>query len=79
MTKISDLPTPSPRLRTVRQAAAYSATTTWCVRRMAWSKELPYLRIGQRMLFDIRDLDTFVENGKDGRKFGTVVQAGEGK
>jgi excisionase family DNA binding protein len=74
MTKmISDLPTPSPRLRTVGQAAQYLSTTPWAIRRMAWSKELPYLRIGQRMLFDVRDLDIFIDNAKDGTKFGTVA------
>jgi excisionase family DNA binding protein len=64
-----------PRLLTVPQAAQYLATTTWAVRKMAWAKDIPHLRIGTRMLFDLIDLNRFIDRAKMGGKFGTVCSA----
>jgi excisionase family DNA binding protein len=65
-----------PRLVTIPQAAQYLATTTWAVRKMAWAKDIPHLRIGTRMLFDLVDLNRFIDRAKLGGKFGTACSAG---
>jgi excisionase family DNA binding protein len=65
-----------PRLLTVQQAAAYLSTTVWAVRKMAWAKDVPHLRIGSRILLDVQDLDRFIQRAKLGGKFGTVCSAG---
>lgn len=48
------------RLLTVKQAAQYLGTTPWCMRSLAWNKEVPTVRLGKRLLFDRVDLDAFV-------------------
>jgi len=55
---------PSPRLLTVKQAAQYLATSTWAVRTLGWSGTILPVRIGKRVLFDVHDLDKFVESAK---------------
>ncbi len=53
-----------PRLLTVKQAAVYLNATIWFVRTLAWSGRIPYVRFGRRILFDIKDLDEFIEQEK---------------
>jgi excisionase family DNA binding protein len=53
-----------PRLLTVPQAASYLSASVWAVRSLAWSRELPHVRIGRRVLFDLRDLDRYIERSK---------------
>ena len=36
----------SPRLLTVPQAASYLSASVWAVRSLAWSREVPSVRIG---------------------------------
>jgi excisionase family DNA binding protein len=48
----------------VTQAAAYIGTTTWQIRKLVWAKELAHIRLGQRLLFDIQDLNRFIESQK---------------
>jgi len=55
---------PEPRLLTVKNAAAYLSATVWFVRNLAWSKAVPYITLGQRMLFDKADLDAYIERKK---------------
>lgn len=50
-----------PRLLNIKQAAAYLGTTTNVMRRLVWSKRLPKLVLGQRLLFDVCDLDAYVD------------------
>lgn len=52
------------RLLNVKEAALYLGTTIWCVRSLVWKKELRGLRIGQRLVFDRVDLDSFIEKLK---------------
>lgn len=59
-----DVSTPAPRLLGVPQAAAYLGTTTWMVRKLVWAREIAHIRLGQRLLFDILDLNKFVEQQK---------------
>jgi excisionase family DNA binding protein len=60
----TDVSTPAPRLLGVQQAAAYLGTTTWMVRKLVWAREISHIRLGQRLLFDILDLNKFVESQK---------------
>ena len=49
------------RLITAKEASQYLSLSTETVYRMAASKKLPYLKIGDRVLFDIKTLDQWVE------------------
>ena len=49
------------RLITAKEASQYLSLSTETVYRMAASKKLPYLKIGDRVLFDIKSLDQWVE------------------
>jgi excisionase family DNA binding protein len=55
---------PVPRLLTVPQAAAYLACTVPAVRALQWSRSVPFLRIGKRVVFDRGDLDRYVDAQK---------------
>jgi len=57
-------PSVAPRLLNVRAAAVYLGSTVWAVRNLGWAHEIPFVRIGRRILFDRADLDTFVERLK---------------
>jgi len=54
----------APRLLPIKAAAAYLSCTIWAVRSLAWNREVPSLKIGNRILFDKKDLDAFVERAK---------------
>ena len=49
------------RLITAKEASQFLSLSTDTVYRMAASKKLPYLKIGDRVLFDIKSLDQWVE------------------
>lgn len=54
-----------PRLLNVNAAASYLATTIWNIRSLTWSGRLKPVKLGgARLLFDIHDLDAFVEQVK---------------
>jgi excisionase family DNA binding protein len=53
-----------PRLLTVAAAALYLSTTVWQIRTLGWERRLPTVKLGNRFLFDVRDLDAFVESQK---------------
>jgi excisionase family DNA binding protein len=57
----------SPRLLTVKQAAQYLSTSAWAMRTLGWSGTIPPVRIGRRVLFDVRDLDRYVDAAKGAR------------
>jgi excisionase family DNA binding protein len=52
------------RLLNVRAAAAYLSCTVWAVRNLVWNRDVPSLKIGNRILFDRKDLDAFIERIK---------------
>jgi excisionase family DNA binding protein len=54
----------SPRLLSIKAAAAYLSCTIWAVRTLAWNRDVPSLKIGNKILFDKKDLDAFVERAK---------------
>jgi excisionase family DNA binding protein len=49
------------RLITAREAGQYLSLSTDTIYRMASLKKLPYLRIGDRVLFDVQALDRWIE------------------
>ena len=49
------------RLITAKEASQYLSLSTDTIYRMAASRKLPYLKIGDRVLFDIKSLDQWVE------------------
>ena len=48
----------------VKEAAKYLGSTVWFVREQVWSKRLPKLMFGNRLVFDRVDLDRFIERAK---------------
>jgi excisionase family DNA binding protein len=54
----------TPRLLPIKTAAAYLSCTIWAVRSLAWNRDVPYLKIGNKILFDKKDLDAFIERTK---------------
>jgi len=49
------------RLITAKEASQYLSLSTDTVYRMASLKKLPYLKIGDRVLFDVKALDQWVD------------------
>ena len=49
------------RLITAKEASHYLSLSTEMVYRMASQKKIPYLKIGDRILFDIKALDHWIE------------------
>ena len=49
------------RLITVKEASQYLSLSTNTVYRMASMKKLPYLKVGGRVLFDVKALDRWIE------------------
>lgn len=49
------------RLITAKEAGQYLSLSTDTIYRMASLKKLPYLKIGDRVLFDIKTLDHWIE------------------
>ncbi len=54
------------RLLTAEEAGQYLGfKSAWPVRELKWKGELPYVPIGKRrIMFDVQDLDRFVEERK---------------
>ncbi len=52
------------RLYSIPDAAVYLGRSTWSVRRLIWSGELPEVRAGGRVHVDVRDLDEFIDRHK---------------
>jgi excisionase family DNA binding protein len=49
------------RLITAKEASQYLSLSTDTVYRMAATRKLPYLKVGDRVLFDIKALDLWVD------------------
>ena len=61
-------PSLTPRLLTILQAAHYLSSTVWAIRQLQWSKAVPFIRLGVRILFDINDLNKFIDAQKVGAR-----------
>ena len=58
-------PKPSQRLLTIKEAGAYLALGPWRIRALIYrGGELPYVRLGRRILIDLKDLDALIDSKK---------------
>jgi excisionase family DNA binding protein len=55
---------PPVRLLSLKGAATYPGLSYWGLRSLIWHGELPAVRVGRRILVDIRDLNAFIEHNK---------------
>jgi excisionase family DNA binding protein len=52
---------PQVRLVSVREAARYLGTTPATLYTKVWRREIPFVKFGRSVRFDIRDLDQMIE------------------
>jgi excisionase family DNA binding protein len=52
------------RLLTVRQAAEYLGTTVATLYSKVWRREIPFIKLGRSVRFDVGDLDEMIEQAK---------------
>jgi excisionase family DNA binding protein len=53
------------RLFTLNEAGAYIGLSHWTIRSLMYrTGELPYIRIGRRILIDLKDLDALIDSKK---------------
>jgi excisionase family DNA binding protein len=55
---------PVKRLYSIPEAAFYLGRTVDALREMIWAGKLQIVRDGKRILLDVRDMDTFIEQNK---------------
>jgi excisionase family DNA binding protein len=49
------------RLMTIKQAAEYLGTTPATLYTKIWRREIPFVKLGRSVRFDVRDLDELIE------------------
>jgi len=54
-------------LLTIHEAAAALKTTVSQIRTLIRQGDLPHVRLGQRFLIDVKDLDAFIQKKKENR------------
>ena len=69
MTKKATDPRPMKRLFSLQEAAQYLGRSTWSIRRLIWSGELPSVRAGGRVHVDVVNMDAFIERHKEVEDF----------
>ena len=52
------------RLLTVSQAAVYLGTTVATLYSKIWRREIPFIKMGRSVRFDVVDLDELIEQSK---------------
>jgi excisionase family DNA binding protein len=52
------------RLLTVRQAAAYLGSTVATLYSKVWRREIPFIKLGRSVRFDVIDLDELIARSK---------------
>ena len=57
------------RLYTVKEAGIYLGRTEWGIREMYYAGKIPCVRDGGRVLFDIYDLDAWIDRNKEQRTY----------
>jgi hypothetical protein len=60
--KATPLPAVLPRRLDVALAATYLGTTKWRIRSLVWEEKLHGYIDGQRLLFDVKDLDAYADS-----------------
>ncbi len=58
----------SKRLYTVRETGHYLGLTVWAIRELYYGGKLPCVRNGRKMLFDIEDLNGWIDRNKHQNK-----------
>ena len=53
-----------PRLLSQQDAAHYLGISYWTVRDLIFRRELPWVKIGRRILVDRMDLDAYLDRSK---------------
>jgi excisionase family DNA binding protein len=51
----------SPRLLTIKAAAAYLSVAVWAIRTLIWEKELQAIKIGRRFVIPREALDAYID------------------
>jgi excisionase family DNA binding protein len=54
----------SKRLYTLKEAGVYIGLSHWTIRSLIHSGQLAYIRLGRRILIDLRDLDDLLDAKK---------------
>jgi excisionase family DNA binding protein len=54
----------TPRLLSQHEAARYLGISYWTVRDLVFRRELPFVKIGRRVLVDRWDLDAYLDRSK---------------
>jgi excisionase family DNA binding protein len=52
------------RLYNIKEASKYLGRSVWALREMYYSGKIACVRDGRRMLFDISDMDTWIDRNK---------------
>jgi excisionase family DNA binding protein len=52
------------RLLNVRKAAKFLGTTPGSLYSMVWRREVPFVKLGRSLRFDVNDLDELIEASK---------------
>jgi excisionase family DNA binding protein len=52
------------RLLAQEAAARYLSVSKWTVRDLLFRGDLPYVKIGRRLLIDVQDLDAYITRAK---------------
>ena len=55
---------PNKRLYSIPEAGQYLGRTVWSIREMIYAGKIPYIRDGRRMLLDIKDMDSWIEESR---------------
>lgn len=61
----SDHKTVAPRLFSLNRSAEYLGVSYWTVRDYIFRGELPSVKLGRRVLIDVRDLDALIAKYKE--------------
>ena len=56
--------TSEPRLFSQQDAASYLGISYWTIRDLVFRHELPFVKIGRRILVDRIDLDAYLDRSK---------------
>ena len=57
------------RLYNVSEAADYLGRSVNAIREMQWAGKLAYIKDGKRILFDVRDMDSWIESHRQTETF----------
>jgi len=52
------------RLLSEKETAVYLGRSVWSIREMRYAGKLPFVKDGKRVLFDILDLDSWIDKSK---------------